>query len=88
MTHTLDYIMYFSVLTRETVYIALTMAALHDLKVKTADILNAYLMASNREKIWTLLGPEFGNNAGTSAVIVMALYGLKSAVDSFRARLE
>ena len=36
--------------------IALTMVALHDLKVKSADILNAYVTAPNHEKIWTLLG--------------------------------
>ena len=44
-------------------------------------------MAPNHEKIWTVLGPEFGDNAGKSAVIVRALYGLKSAVASFLAYL-
>ena len=32
---------YFSMVTRETVHIALAMAALHDLVVKTENVLNA-----------------------------------------------
>ena len=48
----------------------LTMAVLHDLEVKAADALNAYVMALNREKI---LGPEFGDKAGMSAIIVSVL---------------
>ena len=87
MTQTPDVITYFIVFTRETVHIALTMAALHDLKVKAADIMNAYLMAPNRENIWRILAPEFGDDASKSAIIVIALYGLKSAGASFRAHL-
>ena len=40
-------------------YIAHTLAALHDLEVKEADILNDYVMAPKKEKIWTVLGAEF-----------------------------
>ena len=79
MTHTPDTLTYSSVVTRETVHFALTMVALHNLKVKATDILNAYVMTPNNEKILTVLGPEFGDNAGKSAIIVRALYGLKSA---------
>ncbi len=39
------------------------------------------------KKIWTVLGPEFGKDAGKRAVIVRALYGLKSAGAAFRAHL-
>ena len=70
MTHTLDTITYSSVVMRETVCIALNMAALHDLEVKLSDMVNAWVTASNHEKIWTILGPEFGDNAGKSATIV------------------
>ena len=87
MTHTPDTITYSSVVTRETVCIALTMAALHDLEVKAANVLNAYVTAPNHEKIWTVLGPEFGDDAGKSAVLVRALYGFKSAGASFMAHL-
>ena len=44
-------------------------------------------MAPNHEKIWTVLGPEFGDNAGKSAVIVRVLYGLESAGAPFWAHL-
>ena len=37
----------FIVATRETVSIALTMVALHDIEVKVADVLNTYIMAPN-----------------------------------------
>jgi hypothetical protein len=40
---------YASVVSRETVCIALTLAALNDLEVKAADILNAYIFASIKE---------------------------------------
>ena len=55
MTHTLDVITYSCIVSRETVCIALTMAALHDLEVKAASVLNAYLMAPNKETTWTVL---------------------------------
>ena len=51
MTHTPDAITYYSSdVTRETGHIALTIAALHDLEVKAADVLNAYETAPNRKK--------------------------------------
>ena len=78
---------YASVVSRESVRIALMLAALNDLQVKAADIQNAYLTAPVSEKIWTTLGAEFGNDAGRKAIIVRALYGLKSAGASFRNHL-
>ena len=73
MTHTPDTVTYSSVVTKETVCIALTMEALHDLEFKATDVLNAYMAAPNREKIWTVLGPEFGDDAGKSAIFIRAL---------------
>jgi hypothetical protein len=78
---------YASVVSRESVRIALTLAALNDLEVKTADIENAYLTAPVGEKIWCKLGQEFGQDAGKRAINVRALYGLKSAGASFRNHL-
>jgi hypothetical protein len=72
-------ITYASVVSRESVHIALLLAALNYVEVKTADIENAYITAPCSEKIWTVLGPEFGLDAGKKAFIVRALYGLKSA---------
>jgi hypothetical protein len=39
------------------------------------------------EKIWCVLGPEFGANAGKWAFIIRSLYGLKSSGTSFRNHL-
>jgi hypothetical protein len=65
------------------VRVALTLDALNDLDVKMSAIENAYLTAPITENIWTVLGPEFGDDAGKRALIVRALYGLKSAVAAF-----
>jgi hypothetical protein len=63
------------------------MAALNDLNVKVGDVLNTYITAPIPEKVWTILGPEFGIDAGKSAIIVRTLYGLKSAGAAFHAHL-
>ena len=78
---------YSSVVSRDSVRIALTIAALNDLKVLTCDIQNAYLRAKCREKIWTIAGPDFGSNQGKIMIVVRALYGLKSSGAAFRALL-
>ncbi len=76
-------ITYASVVSRETVCLALTFASLNDLEVKVGDILNAYITAPVMEKVWTILGPKFAHDSGKSAVIVRALYRLKSAGAAF-----
>jgi hypothetical protein len=78
---------YASVVSRESVRIALTLAALNDVDVKMADIENAYLTAPLTEKVCTVLGPELGDDAGKRALIFRALYGLKSAGAGFRNHL-
>ena len=49
--------------------------------------MNAYITASSDEKVQMTFGPEFGDDAGNWALIVCALYGLKSAGASFHAHL-
>ena len=67
---------YTGVVSRESVRIALTYAALHDLDVFAADVQNAsYLQAPSSEKRWTIAGHEFGSKAGSKMLIVRALYG-------------
>ena len=39
------------------------------------------------EKVWTILGPELGSDAGKTAMIVRALYCLTSAGAAFRCHL-
>ena len=79
---------YAGVVSRESVRIALTYAALHDLEVFAADVQNAYLQAPSSEKHWTIAGPEFGSRAGTKMLIVRALYGGKAAGRDFRNHLR
>jgi hypothetical protein len=78
---------YSSVVSRESVRVALTLDVLNDLDVEMADIENAYLTAPITEKFWTVLGTEFGNDAEKRALIVRALYGLTSAGAAFRNHL-
>jgi hypothetical protein len=78
---------YASVISRESVIIYITLAALNDLDVKMDDTENAYLPAPINEKVLIVLGTEFGDDAGKRALIVWALYGLKSAGAAFRNHL-
>lgn len=76
------------VVSRESVRIALTYAALHDLDVQAADISNAYLQAPCSGKYYTRFGPEFGDWQGRKAYVVRATYGLKEAGADFRNHLR
>ena len=51
VTNALDIFPYSSVVAREGVHIALTMVASNNLMIKAREILNAYVIAPNREKI-------------------------------------
>ena len=62
-------------MSRDSVRIILTLAALNGLDVLSSDIQNAYLTAPTKEKIWTTCGAEFGGvDSGKRAVIMHALY--------------
>ena len=78
---------YSSVVSRDSVRIALLVASLNDLQLLACDIQNAYLTADCREKIYIIAGPEFGSEAGATMVVKKALYGLKSSGAAFRAHL-
>ena len=82
-----DTLTYSSVVSRDSVRIALTIAALNGLQVMACNIQNAYLTADCREKIWTRAGPEFGSEASTIMLIGKALHGLRSSGAAFRAHL-
>jgi len=80
---------YAGVVSRESVRIALTYAALNDLDVCAADIRNAYLQAPSSQKNYIICGPEFGlENVGKVALIHRALYGGKTAGRDFRNHLR
>ena len=80
-------ITYSSVVSRDSVKIALTIASLNSLHVSACDIGNAYLNATCREKLWTVAGPEFGSDKGSVMIIARALYGLKSSGAAWRSTL-
>ncbi len=63
------------------------MAASNAVNVMTAGIMNAHITAPNKEKIWMQFGPKFGKDKGHKAIVVRALYGLKSAGEAFRSHL-
>ena len=52
-------ITYASLVSRKTVRIALMLAALKDLQVKAGDVLNVYISAPCKKKVWTILGAEY-----------------------------
>ena len=71
---------YSSVVTRDSVRIAFTIAALNGLDILAADVQNAYLNAPTKERVWFKAGLEFGpDNVGKPVKVVRALYGLKSS---------
>jgi hypothetical protein len=55
----------------------------------SADVQGTYLNAPCKEKVHTRCGPEFGpKNIGKIAVIVKALYGLKTSAFAWREHLS
>ena len=88
-TPDVDYSTYAGVVSRESVRIALTYAALNGLDVWGADIRNAYVQAPSSRKDYIVCGPEFGlENVGKPALIHRALYGGKTAGRDFRNHLR
>ncbi|MGH3054508.1 MAG: reverse transcriptase domain-containing protein, partial [Gaiellaceae bacterium] len=78
---------YSSVVSRESVRIAMLLASVNACELVMLDIGNAYLNAPTSEKVYAYAGPEFGDQQGSLVVIVRALYGLKSAGASWRSHL-
>jgi hypothetical protein len=76
---------YSSVVSRDSVCIFFTLAALNDVEVLACDVQNAYLNAPTKEKNFIIAGKEFGPNEGRRALIVRALYGMASSGAWYRA---
>ena len=75
---------YAGVVSRETVRIALTYAALNGLDILAANIQNAYLTVPTSESFYIVCGPEFGTeNIGKKAIVKRALYSTNSAGRDF-----
>ena len=76
-----------SVVSRESVRLDLIIAALNNLEVRCGDVKNSYITVPITEKVWSILGPKFGADAGLKAIIVCALYGFKYAGADFLSHL-
>ena len=84
MTTSPSSLTYSSVVSRDSVRIALTIAEINRLSTLACDIQNSYLTAPCRENVWATAGPEFRSEKGKNMLVVRALYGLKSSGDAFR----
>ena len=80
---------YAGVVSRETVQIALTYAALHGIDLWAAHVFNAFVQVPTTEKYHIECGPEFGyETIGKRAVVTRALYGIKSSARTVRNHLR
>ena len=74
---------YSSVVYRNSVQIALSIAALNNLDVLDCELQNAYFMMDCIEWVWVTSSPEFGSEDGNNMLVIKALYGLKSSGAAF-----
>ena len=70
---------YSGVVSTISLRLSIFLAKLNNMKVWGADIGNAYLEATTKEKLYIVPGPEFEELEGHILVIHKALYGLKSS---------
>ena len=70
---------YSGVVSRRPLRLTIFLAKLNNIKVWAADIGNAYLEATTKEKVYIIAGPDYEELQGHILVIHKALYGLKSS---------
>jgi len=76
------------VVSTDAVRTAMFLGKLNNLKICAADISSAYLMANTKEKMYTKLGPEFGDWGGKTVLVKKALYGLIGSCAQFHKHLS
>ena len=86
-TKTSTSLTYITFVSRESVRICLTISALNDVEVLTADVKNVLLTDPCREKVWTRSGLEFVIREGKVLIIKQVFYVLKYSGPDFRAFL-
>ncbi|KAL7539628.1 hypothetical protein ACHAWF_006464 [Thalassiosira exigua] len=80
-TDTPSALTYSSVVSRDSIRIALLVAVLNDLDIFACDIGNAYLNAPCKERIWFVAGHECGHEIKERVMkLIRSLYGLKSSL--------
>ena len=70
---------YSSVVSLRGIRILTFVAELNGMEMWATDIGNAYLESKTKEKVYIVAGPEFGDRAGHTLIIMKALYGLCSS---------
>ena len=70
---------YLSVVSLRSLRMVMFIGELNGHEMRAGDIGNAYLLSKTSEKVCFVAGPEFGEWAGHTLIIVKALYGLKSS---------
>ena len=73
------FLTYSSIVSRDSLRIALLLATLHGVEMKSCDIQNAYLSADFLEKLYTVADAEFGEEHDTMIIIRQELYGICSS---------
>lgn len=63
------------------------LAELNGLSVWGTDIDSAYLQSFTKEKVYFVAGPEFGERAGHTFIVIKALYGLRTSGQRWHDRL-
>ena len=76
-----------SVVSWDSIWLALLYVALNDLNILSADVAVAYLNAPVREKVYFRCGTGFGNLAVHCGLLTKALYGLKTSAKAWRNHL-
>ena len=62
-----------------TIQLAFQLCALNDLRVYTADVGNDYLHGITKEKMYIIVGSEFGELKGKPLIVYKSCYILKSS---------
>ena len=70
---------YSGVVSLRGIRLVVFLAELNSLELWGADVGNAYLEATAKEKVYIIGGPEFGSLEGHTLIIFKALYGLQSS---------
>ena len=78
MTETPATVTYASVISLESVRLALMLSALKFIKVKFGDVQNYYITSPITEKVWSILGTKLGADTRWKDIIVRAVYGFSS----------
>ena len=82
-----DSMTYSSVVSHDSVRIMLTLAALKNLDLQTADVQNKYLNTNPKELFYFYARTDFGKDVGKLFMVVRALYGLKGAGSAWAAAI-